>query len=740
MLFLWLAALGHAGPVAVVVDGEASPSIAEQLEAEFRLLDASLTVTADDVFGGASSDERLASDLARCIRDRRYDAVIALGPLVSAQAKDLRRPRIPVIAAVDLEEGAGPANVYSLPLRLDVTRGIEIAETLSGGEAVVVASPVLVESGLLPEGRLPAVAPIDVPDTVKSLVVLPLVAIPGAERKALFEGWAEQGLVTVSMQGSLDDGATAALSTSQGLRTVLRRVAVVLSDLDAGRRPVTATLNLRANDLKVAVPALTRLGLSVPFALLAEAEFVGIGESRQPIRLDEAVREAMANSPNLARLRAELAAEDTAVAQSIADWLPGVDVSLFASTTDPNAVSPLQAQSSVTGSLTAEQLLFSDGAVVNVNSQQDLRKARSSEWAAAEQDLAFDVSSAYVALIRAYELLEVRRADLDRVRESLQVARDRQLVGDVAATEVARWESEFASAEANLISAFADVQSVQISLNQLLGADPSRALEPAPLDEIVAGLPAALSSPSEATRLATALADFAEDTAPSLEQLDHIVQAQDRAARLQRRQYWMPTVAGSFTINGNFFLSNVDGNQGGGTTPTATATGVPGGFDTSTFIVDPPLFTWQAGASVSLPLFAGGGRRASQREAERSLQSLGMQRETLRQSVVARSRDAINQAVASALRAELGKVQVKAVQRTLYAAIDSYARGATTQTTVTEARTSALNAELGSTNATYDAVQAVFDVLYVAGALPTPSFPNGPEQLRNALTTAMEAP
>ncbi len=739
MLTWLLARMALAGSVAIVVDGSPAPAdLVDALNAELDQLDMGVEVEDGDVYAGESRLARMAEDLRRAVRDRRYEVVVALGPLASQAARTLRSPRVPVVAAVDLAEEPPPRGVFSLPLRLDVKRAIEVARLLADQEVAVVAPPALVDSGLLSARIQPATAGVDLAEDVGGLVVLPLGSMAPAERAALFEAWEARGLVTVALQGDLADGPSATLSTEQGIRSVLRRIALVLSDLRDGRQPSRSSVVLRANALAISIPALRRLDRQAPFALIAEAELVGVEEVRERIDLDTAMDEAFRNSPSLGSIRADLRARDTAVASAVASWLPSVDVAVRAGFTDPSAVSPLQPATSVTGALTAEQLAFSDGAVVNLNVQQDLRRARNAEWSAAEQELVYDVASAYVGLIRAYAVLDVRRADLDRVRESLQVARDRQAVGDVAATEVARWESEFASAEASLVVAFNDVQQVQIGLNQRLGADPSRPLQPEPLREIVQSVPGDLTSPRQAQRIAEALAAFAQTQAPELEQLDHLVRSQRRLSRLQRRQYWMPTVAGSFTVNGNFFLSNVDGGGGGGTTPTPT--GLPGAFDPSAFIVDPPLLTWQAGVSASLPLFAGGGRRASQLEAERTLRSVEEQRETLRQALVARSRDGVNQLFASALRAQLGEVQVSAVQRTLNAAIDAYARGATTQTTVTEARTSALSAELGATNATYDVVQAVFDVLFVAGALPTPSSPNGPAELRAALTVALEAP
>ncbi|MEO0603196.1 MAG: hypothetical protein AAF211_17285, partial [Myxococcota bacterium] len=391
MLLTWLTALAMAGSVAVIVDSPtAPPDLAADLTDELSRLDAGLDVEPDDIFMGAPGLERTTADLARAVRDRRYRAVVALGAVASEAARSLRNPRIPVVAAVDLRSAPPPRGVVSLPLRLDVERAVEVAGMLAESEVAVVVPTEIIELGVLSSEVLPATADVELDESVGGLVVLPLGGTAEA-RRALYEAWEARGLVTVALQGSLDDGASASLSTQQGIRSVLRRVALVLTDLAEGRQPLTGSLVLRANDLKISIPALRRIDRSPPFALIAQAEVVGVEELREPIDLDAAVAEAFRNSPNLGSIRADLDARDTAVASSVASWLPAVDVALQAGFTDPNAVSPLQAATSVTGALTAEQLAFSDGAVVNLNVQQDLRKARTAEWSAAEQDLVYDI-------------------------------------------------------------------------------------------------------------------------------------------------------------------------------------------------------------------------------------------------------------------------------------------------------------------------------------------------------------
>ncbi|MFT7520707.1 MAG: outer membrane protein [Kiritimatiellia bacterium] len=468
--------------------------------------------------------------------------------------------------------------------------------------------------------------------------------------------------------------------------------------------------------LSLSAPRLAELGLSPPFEILAEANLVGWQELWPPLSLDQAVATAFDNSPALQSTRATVAADNTAVASSWSAWSPQVGASVSASQIDPKVASAFQAQTTVTGALTAQQLIYSDGARVNVNMQRDLRTSRMHELSAAEQDLTYQVIASYIGLLRRRALVDLYRADLDRVRLSLDVARERMRVGDVAESEVFRWESEIASTRANLTAAWVDVMSSTMKVNQVCGRPASELFVPAPTGEDLPDLTQLLTSPKKLEAVRMAAGRAAQSMAPVVQQLDSVVSARERYARSTRRAYFMPTVAGQFSVNANVYQSEL------------------------AQVAPPPDLYWTVGGSISLPLFEGMGRRATQRESNHDLAATQQQRERSRQAVTVQAMDAVNQAYGAATRARLGQDQVEAVHRSLDASLDAYARGATTLTTITEARTASLKAEIAATDSRYEAIQRMYDVLYATGSLATPNEPERPLALRNTLRSSLEAP
>jgi outer membrane protein TolC len=514
-----------------------------------------------------------------------------------------------------------------------------------------------------------------------------------------------------------DDGAQHPIS---------RRVALTTVQLLEGRTVRSGSVAARRGDLVLSAEVLDRLDLSLPFDVLADAEVVGWDDQFPTVSLQSQLAVAFENSPELASMRARVAGENTGVAGARASWLPQVEAQASASQLDQAAASAFQPPTNVTAKVTASQVLWSDGAATNVRVQGDLRTGRAAELVAAEQDLAHDISVAFVNVERARAVIAVRAADMDRARLSLQVANQRARIGDGAQSEVNRWEAEVANARAALVANWADFRAAMVNLNLLCGVEPERMIVPEPNGLTVGEeFASRLNNPRKLDRLAGLAADVGVERAPELDQLTSALQAQNRLKRLTDRAYAMPTVALQGGVNFNIYQTESDPIEIPGLGP----------IELATF----PAAYWNVGAVASIPLFSGGQRRADQVKAGHDVASLEYQRRQIELAIRARAVTAVNQAHSAAWQAELRQDAAEAALKNLDAALSAYAAGSATQTTVTEARTNALQVQLAATDARFATTLRLLDLLRAGASLPTPAAPDGPTTMRSILIDRLES-
>jgi outer membrane protein len=411
--------------------------------------------------------------------------------------------------------------------------------------------------------------------------------------------------------------------------------------------------------------------------------------------------------------------------------LPQVEAGAAATQLDEAVSSSVQPVTSVTAQVAASQILWSDQAATNVRIQRDLRRGRDSELVEAEQDLAYDVAVAFVQLQRAQAVIGVRAADIDRARLSLRVARQRTAVGDAAASEVSRWEGEVANARAALVQSWTEFRAAMIALNVVCGVDVERRVTPAPgpgaeADEELRKL---LGTPRELDRLATVIGEIAAERAPELLQIGQILRGQQRQKGLAGRSFYMPTLSAQASANFNLYQAETE--------PIV----IPGAGELT--LVAFPTAYWAVGASATVPVFSGGQRRAEQLRAGFDVASTEEQQRQLELAVRSRAVIAVNEAHGAAWQADLRQQSAEASLRSFESTQSSYAAGSATQTSVTEARTNALQVGLSATDARYEAVLRYIDVLRSVALLPTPDSPDAPELLRTLVSerlAALDAP
>ncbi|APE32582.1 type I secretion protein TolC [Halomonas aestuarii] len=187
-------------------------------------------------------------------------------------------------------------------------------------------------------------------------------------------------------------------------------------------------------------------------------------------------RDAIENNAELAAARSQTSSVEAGRDVQQGDLLPQVDVS--------GNVTHNRQYESQTGAFQTGGDDSYNGASLSLEATQALFDARNSReveqaerevdqqlyrLAATEQQVLIDVSSAYFEILRAFEVLEARRAQERAIGRQLEQAREQFEVGLIAITEVEEAQAAFDQARAEGITAQSNLQVSFEALERLTG-------------------------------------------------------------------------------------------------------------------------------------------------------------------------------------------------------------------------------------------------------------------------------
>jgi len=248
------------------------------------------------------------------------------------------------------------------------------------------------------------------------------------------------------------------------------------------RQQTSGSLSLHAGGTYSSCPAVlnpSRHGAAGVLALLA-AMAAG---AQQPLTLAEALAEARAANAKLPLPALEVAvANEKRNEARAARWLrvalDGDFVLAPPSGYDPVVTNlgefRLQA--------VARQPIYDGGALKAATERAEADVAASgARYRVAVRDIELDVRSRFAELLQAKAEIEARREGIERLRTYRTSLKSRQASGQGVAADVLKTDVRIASEEASVLEAERRQVEARLSLNDLLGRDPTAPLELAPL-------------------------------------------------------------------------------------------------------------------------------------------------------------------------------------------------------------------------------------------------------------------
>jgi len=372
--------------------------------------------------------------------------------------------------------------------------------------------------------------------------------------------------------------------------------------------------------------------------------------------LSEALASAYENNPTLNAQRADLRATDEGVPQALSGYRPTITGSGQISATQGSSYYPYSL------SLTVEQPLYAGGRTVNgVNIAETAVLAGREVLRNTEQTTLLDAAQAFMNLVEAQALVNLRRQNVDFLSQQGKAAQDRLNVGTGTKTDVAQANAAAASGQADLNTAVANLNTAVAVYEQVIGHHPRSLGAAKPIDNLLS------------KTLNAALAD-AMTLHPQILAAGYNIDIADYNVKVAEGAL-LPTlsVAGTLTHS-----------EGSGS---AAANG-----DSASAV-----------ARLSVPIYQGGEAASKVRQAK---ESLGERRIDLDQA-----RDAARAQISAA------QSEVSAENLALSGVIEEQKVGQQTLLDVLNSQQSLLNAQVTQVEAQHDRVIASYTLLAAIGKI-----------------------
>lgn len=539
-------------------------------------------------------------------------------------------------------------------------------------------------------------------EDVDAVFISRLPRLSGTQFQKLVDGLIKRKLPSFSFRGRRDVelGLLTSIIPEDTMQHTARSIAINVQEiLDGKRAKELQTTFPLGQKLSINMATARAIGVYPGWGMLTEADLINEEDDRiiRTLSIQQAVAEAMSANPDLAVANRNVQAGIQRVQQAKSALLPQVGIGSRARVIDDDqAGASLGAlpERQWTGSVQANQLIYSDKVWANYEVEQYGQTARELGRDAVELDIIEAASVSYLDVLRAKSIERIQKDNLKLTRKNLERAQIRVSIGAAGPEEVYRWESQIAESRRQVLNAESVSLDTISTVNRILNR-PLREMfnaEEKEYKDPFSILPdrhmlTYMDNPHELKILRDFLIQEGLDLSPELQQIDAAIAAQERSILLSKREFWLPT----FSLFGG--VTETFGKSGAGSDPPSFGSlNISGKDDTD----------WNAGVLLSLPLYSGGGKTATLKRSREELAGLKNQRRATSNSIEKRVLNAVYLIRVSYPSIRLTMDAADSANRNLTLVSDSYVRGIKSIIDLIDAQNQALVADQQASNASYN--------------------------------------
>ena len=729
LLFLFEAKAQQSFEIAIVSDGakQGNHLLEEAIKAEINaLLSSRFNLSFKEVYTNGNV-EVINNEIAYIYANKEVDALVGVGILSSKAVSNQKVYPIPSIASTQLlDEGGknfqspntstGISNYTYIQSPVYIKGGIDALQEICRCSKIAVLTQFnLSEIGFKAEDiHLKAETEIEwiglesdlgsvvnnIPKDVGGVYVLsPLTNYSSEEINLFFNQLIERKLPSFSLLDvpMLQQGAYAAFAVSDNLSKIPRRIAINIEKIAEGKNLSDLPVNMEnfSNQLVINMETVNKIGTYPNWNLLDNALLMNINKpnSKRVLNLKAAIAEGIQNNLGyqIETKQTQISAQDVSLAKS--NYLPQLGVESTGFFLDENTVNSsfgTLGSFNWTAGASFSQLILSEPAMANIAIQKLLFESQQKAQIQSELDVILEVAQRYFNYMQVLAFVDLYNNNIKAVNHNLTIAKNKEKVGYSGLSDVYRWQTELDLAKTDLYSTNAQLKAAGYQLNEGLNRPIGEvfAIESSEsinnyindLNQIFLNLIQDQSSFNSFTEF---MVQEAQQNLPEIQQIQLAIAAQERLLKSNKRAFYTPTIA--FGAGYDYPIETVNpGDQ----------LPIPG-------VEINNLPSWNAGFSVSVPLFSGGARKFEKDKTKVRLYQLQDQQKDLNNILEVQVRANMEKVNASYNNIRLTKSAATSAEKNIKIVTNLYESGQVDVITLVDAQNSLLGAQLNATNAAY---------------------------------------
>lgn len=530
-------------------------------------------------------------------------------------------------------------------------------------------------------------------------ILSPMTTYSFDEINVFFDQLIERKLPSFSLLDvpMLQQGAYAAFAVSNNLSKIPRRIAMNIEKMVEGKnlKDLPVDMETFSNQLVVNMETVNKMGKYPTWSLLDNALLVNINKpnSKRVLNLKAAIAEGIQNNLGyqIETKQTQISAKDVSLAKS--NYLPQLGLESTGFFLDENTVNSsfgTLGSFNWTAGASFSQLILSEPAMANIAIQKLLFESQQKAQKQSELDVILEVAQRYFNYLQVLAVTDLYNNNIKAVNYNLTIAKDKEKVGYSGSSDVYRWQTELDLAKTELYSTNAQLKSAGYQLNESLNRpigeiftiESSESISQFidDFDEIFLNL---MQDQSSFNRFAEFMVNEAQTNLPELQQIQLAIAAQERLLKSNKRAFYLPTIA--FGASYDYPIETVNPGE---------PLPIPG-------VEINNLPTWNAGFSLTIPLFAGGLRKFQKDKSKLSLYQLQDQQKDVNNMLEVQVRANMEKVNASHNNIRLTRSAAASAEKNIEIVANLYQSGQVDIITLVDAQNSLLGAQLNATNASY---------------------------------------